>query len=130
MIKIGELKQGDVVIVNDGGTEREGVVIDVRHESHEALIDNGIQEFWYNQDLISPLQLDETQLLKLGFEKEVHGAVSKYLRGPFRVAVENGDFSRVEMWYREDHRHFDSPLSVHHFQNLYHQMTKVYLEKA
>jgi hypothetical protein len=34
------------------------------------------------------------------------------------------------MWYREDRRHFNVPLSVHELQNLHLDMTKVHLEPA
>jgi len=39
------------------------------------------------------------------------------------------DFSKIEMWWREDRRHFSFPLGVHELQNLYLDMTKVHLEK-
>jgi hypothetical protein len=130
MIKIGELKQGDIIRVNDDGVAREGTVISISHEEHQALVDNGVQEFWYSQDQMDPIPVNDGQLVNLGFEKEQNGASAKYLKGPFRIVVENGDFSHVEMWYREDRRHFNTSLSVHHLQNLYHEMTKVHLEKA
>jgi hypothetical protein len=54
----------------------------------------------------------------------------KYMKGPFRVLVHNPEkFSNMEVWYREDRRHFDLPLYVHELQNHYLQMTKVPLEK-
>ena len=129
MLKIGELKQGDIVKVNDDGVEREGVVVRISHEEHQALVDNGVQEFWYSQEDIKAVPLDESQLTKLGFEKQdVEGAV-KYLKGAFRlVTPHKGDFSNIEMWYREDRRHFNVPLGVHQLQNLHLDMTKVPLE--
>jgi hypothetical protein len=130
MIKLGELKSGDIVHVNDEGVEREGVVVDVSHEDHKVQVDNGIQEFWYDPEQLSPIPLDENYLLKLGFEKEeVEGGGVKYKKGAFRLFIPvKGDFSHVEMWYREDRRHFNTPISVHQLQNLHHQMTKVPLE--
>jgi hypothetical protein len=131
MLKLGDLKQGDIVLLNDEGVEREGVVVRVSHEEHQALIDNGIQEFWYNLDEVKPIPLDENQLLKLGFEKEEsnNGAV-KYKKGSFRlVTPQKGNFSNIEMWWREDRRHFNFPLGVHDLQNLHLDMTKVPLER-
>ncbi|HMU46437.1 MAG TPA: hypothetical protein PKC72_08725 [Chitinophagaceae bacterium] len=130
MLKIGSLKSGDIILVNDDGVVREGTVIRVSHEQNQALVDNGIQEFWYNAEEITPIPLDENQLLKLGFSKEdVDGGV-KYKKDSFRlVTPKKGDFSNVEMWWREDRRHFSFPLGVHELQNLYHDMTKVHLEK-
>ncbi|MER3497769.1 MAG: hypothetical protein C4308_03590 [Chitinophagaceae bacterium] len=130
MLKIGELKPGNLVKVRDEGVEREGVVVDISHEENQALIDNGIQEFWYNPEEILPVTVNEDQLMKLGFEKEVmEDGLIKYKKGAFRLAIfKEGDFSEIEMWYREDRRHFHHPIEVHQLQNLHLQMTKVPLE--
>ncbi len=131
MLKLADLKQGDIVLLNDEGIEREGVVVRISHEEHQALVDNGVQEFWYNLDEIKPIPLDENQLFKLGFEKEEssNGTV-KYKKGSFRlVTPHKGDFSKLEMWWREDRRHFDFPLGVHDLQNLHLDMTKVPLTR-
>jgi len=130
MLKIGKLKSGDIVMINDNGVMREGTVVDISREEHQVLIDNGIQEFWYNLDQVNALPLDENQLVKLGFTKEdIDGGV-KYKRDSFRlVTPKKGDFSNIEMWWREDKRHFSFPLGVHEFQNLYFDMTKVHLDK-
>jgi hypothetical protein len=131
MLKLNELKAGDIVLVKgDEDVEREGVVVEISNEQHEALVDNGVQEFWYNPEDIFPVPVDESQLLKLGFEKQsMDGQGVKYLKGAFRIYTPNaGDFSNVELWYREDRRHFNFPIGVHHLQNLHLQMTKVPLE--
>ena len=129
MLKIGELKQGDIVKVNDEGVERMGTVVRISQEEHQALVNNGVQEFLYTQEEMQAVPLDESQLTRLGFEKQdLNGAV-KYLKGAFRlVTPRKGDFSNIEMWYREDRRHFSFPLGVHQLQNLHLDMTKVPLE--
>jgi len=71
MLKLGELKSGDIVLLNDEGIDREGTVVRISHENRQALVDNGVQEFWYDLADIRPIPLDEDQLIKLGFEKEV-----------------------------------------------------------
>jgi hypothetical protein len=131
MLKLGELKSGDIVRVNDDGVEREGTVVQISHEEHMALVDNGIQEFWYGPEEISPIMVDERQLLNLGFEKQhLNGEGIKYMKGAFRIVTpREGDFSNIEMWYREDRRHFGTPIGVHQLQNLHLEMTKVPLEK-
>ena len=69
------------------------------HENKQALVDNGVQEFWYDPDNIQPIPLDENQLLKLGFEKEPMNGEVKYKKGSFRlVTPKAGDFSNVDMW--------------------------------
>lgn len=129
MLKIGELKQGDIVKVNDEGVKREGTVVRVSHEEHQALVNNGIQEFWYTQEEMEAVPLDESHLTRLGFEKQDLDGSVKYLKGAFRlITPRKGDFSNIEMWYREDRRHFSFPLGVHELQNLHLAMTKVPLE--
>jgi hypothetical protein len=131
MLKIGELKAGDIVKVTDDGVERDGTVVEISHEEHQALVDNGVQEFWYDENEIKSIPLSDDQLVKLGFEKQdLNGEGVKYMKGAFRLVVPKaGDFSHIEMWYREDRRHFDFPIGVHQLQNLHLQMTKVPLEK-
>ena len=131
MLKLGELKQGDIIALNDEGVQREGTVVRISHEERQALVNNGVQEFWYDLDNIQPIPLDEGQLLRLGFTKEdMNGSPAiKYKKDSFRLVLpKEGDFSHIEMWWREDRRHFDFPLGVHQLQNLYHDMTKVPLE--
>lgn len=130
MLKIGQLKSGDIVMVDDEGIMREGRVISISHEENQALVDNGVQEFWYSPEEMTGVPLDETQLMGLGFTKEEMDGAVKYKKDSFRlVTPKKGDFSNLEMWWREDKRHFSFPLSVHELQNLYLDMTKVHLEK-
>lgn len=129
MLKIGSLKQGDIIIVNDEGVKREGTVVGISHEENKAHVDNGVQEFWYSPEEMEAVPLDEKQLEKFGFTKEEENGAVKYKKDSFRlVTPKKGDFSNVEMWWREDRRHFSFPLGVHELQNLYHDMTKVHLE--
>lgn len=129
-MKLSDLKPGDIITVSDDGIEREGVVVKVSHEDHKALVNNGVQEFWYALDEMHPISLDETQLLRLGFTREeINGGV-KYKKDSFRLVTPQKDnFSSIEMWWREDKRHFNFPLYVHQLQNLHLDMTKVPLEK-
>ena len=131
MLKIGHLKSGDIISVNDEGVIREGTVVQINREENQALVDNGVQEFWYSPEDMSPVPLDENQLLAFGFSREeIEGAV-KYKKDSFRlVTPKKGDFSNVEMWWREDRRHFSFPLGVHELQNLHLDMTKIHLDKA
>ncbi|MCZ2459459.1 MAG: hypothetical protein LC128_07510 [Chitinophagales bacterium] len=131
MLKVGDLKRGNIIRVDDDGVMREGTVLKISHEDNQAYVDNGIQEFWYDPGEMFPLPVDEEQLLKLGFQKQESEGSVKYMKGPFRlVTLKKGDFSNVEMWYREDRRHFNVPLSVHELQNLHLSMTKMSLEVA
>lgn len=131
MIKIGQLQAGDIVIVNEEGQMREGVVVNKDIAENLIQVDNGTQEFWYQPEDLYPVALDDAQLEKLGFEKEqIDGAV-KYKKGAFRLVTDHpSSFSKIEMWYREDRRNFNIPIAVHELQNLHLQMTKVPLERV
>jgi hypothetical protein len=131
MLKINDLKSGDLITVNDEGVQREGTVVKINHEENQALVDNGVQEFWYSPEEMDSIPLDENQLTRLGFSGEEIDGAMKYKKDSFRlVTPKKGDFSHVEMWWREDKRHFNTPLGVHQLQNLHLDMTKVHLEKA
>jgi hypothetical protein len=130
MVKISDLKAGDIVMVMQDGEEREGTVVDVQRDQNLALVDNGVQEFWYSAGSILSIPLNEEQLLKLGFQRQDTENGIKYLKGPFRILLpQEGNFSNFEIWYREDHRHFHTPLTVHELQNHYLDMTKVNLDR-
>lgn len=131
MLKIGNLKSGDIISVNDEGVIREGTVVQINREENQALVDNGVQEFWYSPEEMNPVPLDDSQMQALGFSREeIDGAV-KFKKDSFRlVTPKKGDFSNVEMWWREDRRHFSFPLGVHELQNLHLDMTKIHLHKA
>jgi hypothetical protein len=121
-----------VFLVLDEGVEREGVVTQVDKEENQACVDNGIQEFWYNPDQIKPLPMSEERLVNLlGFEKEPWEDGVKYKKGAFRIFVgDPGNYTNLDLWYREDHRHFNHPLYLHELQNHHLQMTKVPLERV
>lgn len=130
MLKITHLKSGDIIMINDEGVMREGTIVSTSPEENQALVNNGIQEFWFTPEEMAAIPLDEKQLLGLGFTAEDFEGGMKYKKDSFRlVTPQKGDFSHVEMWWREDRRSFRTPLSVHELQNLYLDMTKVHLEK-
>ena len=131
MLKIGHLKEGAIITVVDEGMVRDGVVVKVSQEENQALVNNGVQEFWYTPEEMNSVPLDEEQLMKLGFAREEAEGSVKYKKDSFRlVTPKKDDFSNIEMWWREDRRHFSFPLGVHELQNLYYDMTKVHLDKA
>jgi len=130
MVKYGHLQHGDIVLVNDEGLLREGVVVGKDLDDQQIHVDNGVQEFWYHTQDIFPIALDDDQLMKFGFEKEEVSGAIKYKKGVFRLVVpQTGNFSNLEMWYREDRRHFNVPIAVHELQNLHMSMSKVPLTR-
>ena len=132
MIPFHELRIGDIVLIEFNGQRMEGEVTDKADADRLICVDNEVQGFWYTPDDLVGIPLDENQLMKFGFEKEVQpdGSI-KYLRGPFRILLpQAGSFAHFEMWYREDRRHIIEHISVHQLQNHYHQMTKVDLVRG
>lgn len=132
MIKLSEIKNGDVVLAEFEGQKMEGIVTDINREDKEVCVETSVQEFWYTPDHLYPIPLSDEQLLKLGFTKNENGDGSvKYMKGSFRVLLpKKDDFSNIEIWWREDHRYLSQHLNVHELQNHYLQMTKVELNPA
>ncbi|HMH34212.1 MAG TPA: hypothetical protein VK543_14340 [Puia sp.] len=131
MIKFHELRIGNIVLADYEGLRSEGEVTDLNHEDKEVCVETSVQEFWFTPDQLFGIPLDEVQLLKFHFQKAEPGPAGiKYMKGPFRILLpEKGNFSSMEIWYREDHRLLNHPVTVHELQNHYHEMTKVDLTR-
>jgi hypothetical protein len=131
MIKFHEIKVGDILEAEYEGQKSEGVVMDLNAEDREISVETAVQAFWYKPEELYPIALSEEQLLKFHFEKHENEDHSvKYMKGPFRILLPaKGNFSSFEMWYREDRRHMNHPVSVHELQNHYFAMTKVELTR-
>lgn len=129
MIKFSNIKPGDIVMTEYEGQQRQGVVTDLNHEDKEVCVETDVQEFWFTPEHLFPVPLDESQLTKLGFQKQENSdGTVKYMKDSFRVLLPHkDDFSTMEMWWREDRRHVHQPFYVHDLQNHYYQMTKVEL---
>lgn len=130
MIKISELKVGDLIMVDFDGTLMDGEVLEVNRPQKLAHVrTNGQNDFWYGGEALNPLTLNDEALLKLNFKKQdsEDGGV-KYMKGAFRIQLDKkDDFGAISFWYREDRRHVNNPISVHQLQNYYLDMTKVHL---
>ena len=129
MIKFSELKKGDYVLAESEGQAWQGEVIDFNHNEKEICVDNGVQGMYFKSEDLYPLPVDEEQLLKLKFTKQLNenGSV-KYLKGAFRVQTpKQDDFSHFEIWYRDEKRIITHPIPMHVLQNHYIAMTKVHL---
>ena len=131
MIQFNEIKVCDYLIADNAGDKKQGEVTDLNHNEKQVCINNGVQDFWYETVQLSAIPLDDTQLKKLKFNKEVNAdGTIKYMKGAFRMMLlANNDFSKFEIWYRDEHRHIIHPIFVHQLQNHYYDMTKVYLNE-
>jgi hypothetical protein len=131
MIKLNDLKEGDFVVAVYEGQQTPGYVKELNREDKEVCITTDVQDFWFKPEALNPIPLNADQLHKLNFEAQAFedGSV-KYSKGPFRIFLPQKDnFSNFDMWYREDRRHLNQPISVHQLQNHYHDMTKVDLAR-
>lgn len=129
MIKFNEIKTGDYLIADNDGDKKQGEVVDINGDEKQICVDTGAQGFWYELDQLSPIPLDEQQLLNLKFHKqENEDGTVKYMKGAFRILLPaKGDFSHFEIWYRDEKRHILAPIFVHNLQNHFYDMTKVHL---
>jgi len=129
MIKFSDLKKGDYVLAESDGQAFQGEVTDFNHDEKEISVYNGVQEFYFKGEDLYPIPLDEEQLFKLKFSKQVNedGSV-KYMKGAFRLQTpKQDDFSNFVIWYRDEKRVIQHHISVHELQNHYEAMTKVHL---
>ena len=129
MIKISDLRFGDLVLAEYEGQQREGMVKDTDRAEGKACVDDNVQEFWYTPDNLHPITLNDEQMKRLGFSMSENGNGSvKYMKDSFRVLLpKKDDFSTMEIWWREDHRYLNKTIHVHELQNHYYQMTKIEL---
>lgn len=129
MMKFQELKTGDYVFADNDGDKKRGEVSNLNNDEKQVCVDTGTQSFWYEMNQLSPVPLTEEELMNLKFHKQVNDdGTIKYLKGAFRILIPGeSDFSRMEIWYRDETRHIHSPISVHNLQNHFSEMTKVHL---
>jgi hypothetical protein len=68
-MKFNELKAGDFVIVNNEGDLKQGEITAINTNEKQICVNNGTQDFWYELDQLSPIPLNEEQLLKTKIHK-------------------------------------------------------------
>ena len=128
MIKFHEIKNGDYVLADNDGDKKRGEVTNLNADEKQVCVDTG-QAFWYEMDQLSPLPITEEELMNFKFHKQVNeDGTIKYSKGAFRILIsKQDDFSRMEIWYRDETRHIYNPISMHNLQNHFYEMTKVHL---
>jgi len=129
MIKFNEIKVGDFLIGEYEGKKWEGEVVHLNGDEKQVCLATDVQDFWFETDDLYPIPLSDESLLKINFIREdmPDGSV-KYKKGSFRMLIPKpDDFSRMDVWYRDDKRINPAIHYVHQLQNHYLQMTKVHL---
>lgn len=132
MIQYSEVKIGDYLLADNEGNVRRGQVTRINGDEKQISLNTGVQEFYYELDQLFPIPITEEELdfLKFTHELQPDGTV-KYSKGAFRMLIPTaGDFSKYELWYRDEKRHIIHPMAVHNLQNHFHEMTKMHLDDA
>ena len=131
MIKLSEIKAGDIVNARFEDVVNTGQVLDIDREEKKVLVAHGDQEFWYGNDDLSTIPLTTHMLETLGFTLSSDPAFNEegtaYIKGPFIVRYLKKGNNRLLLTYRDEHREIDNNLSVHQFQNHYYAMTNMHL---
>jgi len=129
MIKFNEIKIGDFLLGEYEGKKWVGEVINLNNDEKQVCLETEVQEFWFETEDLYPIPIEDESLRTLNFVREdmADGSV-KYKKGSFRMLIPAaGDFSRMDIWYRDDKRINPDIHYIHQLQNHYHQMTKVHL---
>lgn len=129
MIQFNEIKTGDYLIADNDGDKKQGEVTNLNGNEKQVCVNTGAQDFWYETSQLIGIPLDDEQLTNLKFHKqENEDGTVKYMKGAFRIMLPTkDDFSKFEVWYRDEHRKIMQPIHVHQLQNHFHEMTKVHL---
>jgi hypothetical protein len=131
MINYNQIKVGDFMLGEYNGKLWEGEVTGLNGEEKQVCLLTDVQEFWFEPENLYPIPLNDEQLVRLNFTREMmpNGSI-KYKKGAFRLQIPSvGDFSRIDIWYREDRRHNPDIHYIHQLQNHYLSMTKVHLTR-
>jgi len=131
MIKFSDIKIGDYLMGEFDGKMWEGEVVRLNGDDKQVCVETAVQEFWFTPEQLHPIPLNHEALMNLSFEKETmpDGSI-KYKKASFRMVIPaEGDFSHIDIWYREDRRHNPDIHYVHQLQNAHLQMTKIHLTR-
>ena len=129
MIKFNEIKIGDFLLGEYEGKKWEGEVVNLNSDEKQVCLATEVQEFWFETEDLYPIPIADESLKMLNFTREdmPDGSV-KYKKGSFRMLIPAaGDFSHMDIWYRDDKRINPAIHYIHQLQNHYYQMTKVHL---
>ena len=100
MIKFNELKTGDYVLAESDGQAWAGEVTDFNHDEKEISVYNGVQDFWFKDEDLYPLPLDEKQLLKLKFQKQKNNfMINKFGKQTNNEKINFGTISFITITY-------------------------------
>jgi hypothetical protein len=129
MVRYNEIKMGDFLLGNFEGKMWQGEVINLNGDEKQVCLATDVQDFWFETEDLFPVPINDEALRRLSFVREdlPDGSV-KYKKGAFRMLIQKpDDFTRLDIWYRDDKRINPNIHYIHQLQNHYLQMTKVHL---
>jgi hypothetical protein len=130
MIKLSDLKEEDIVMVDFEGQMRTGDIIEISSGDKKVKVAHGENEFWYDFHDLHAVPVDTDQLTELGFKtvKEPASDGILYERGPFSLEfVQKGADRHALLHYRDETRHIHDLQFVHQLQHHYKGMTNFVL---
>ncbi len=125
MLKLNEVREGDIVLADFEGQRRVGDVLEVSRGDRKARIAHGENEFWYDMNHIYAVPLDPEILAELGFTKTASddGSVV-FERGPYSIQyVRNEQDSFCLLHYRDETRQVHNMDYLNQLQHHYKGMT-------
>ena len=130
MIKLSDLKEEDIVMVDFEGQMRVGDITEISTGDKKVRVVHGNQDFWYDFHDLHPVPINTDQLTELGF-KPVNDANSDgilYERGPFSLQlIQKGEDRHALLHYRDETRHIHNLQFLHQLQHHYKGMTNFVL---
>jgi hypothetical protein len=108
--------------------------MEIKKAEKQVCINTGAQGFWFDtgKGHLTPIPVNDAELTNFKFSKQTNedGTV-KYMKGAFRMLIpKENDFSRMEIWYRDEQRQINEPVALHVLQNHFYEMTKVFLNEG
>lgn len=125
MMKLTDVKAGDIVIADFEGQKRVGDVLEISRGDKKALVAHGENEFWYDMSHIYAVPLEHEILTELGFKKSngQEGGLS-YERGPFVLQyIVTHEEPLNLLHYRDETRYVHNMHYLHQLQHHYRAMT-------
>jgi len=128
MIKLKELKPGDIIQVDFEGQRRIGDITDVSLGDKKVRVCHGDQDYWYDFHDCYAIPLDDQQLIELGFHtiQVGKGGDKAWEKGPFTMKMDlKKPDEHTLLHYRDETRHVHAPeiRFVHQLQHHYKGMT-------
>jgi hypothetical protein len=130
MIKLQDLKEGDIVMVDFEGQMRTGDVVEISTGDKKARVAHEDNEFWYDFHDLHAVPVDDEQLRELGFKlvNDSNSDGKLYERGPFTLqVVQKGPDQHFLLHYRDETRHIHDLQYLHQLQHHYKGMTNFHL---